>query len=151
MKVAILSKQEAIQADKQLQIHKEKDTDIFVISIVDPQNENPNFLSSKAQLNVKFKDNLTDPKSQHAVDLVDFISKIPKDNSFLVVHCEQGISRSAAVGLFAYVFHYGHAVKPLPSGGGYKAYPAKLGHNTFQSSLFYTILFGVMCGIITIC
>jgi len=51
----------------------------------------------------------------------------------------------------------GHAVKPLPfrhpwgAGGGYKAYPAKLGHKSIQSPLFYAVLFGVMYGIIHLC
>lgn len=111
MKVAVLSKQEAIQVDKQLQVYKDKDTDIFVISIVDPQNENPKFLSAKAQLNMKFTDtnnnSQSSPQLEDAIEIINFINHIPKENSFLIVHCEQGISRSAAVGLFAYAFHYG--------------------------------------------
>ena len=49
------------------------------------------------------------------------------------------------------LYFTGHAVKPLPSGGGYKAYPAKLGQKTIQSPLFYAVFFSVMCGIIPLC
>jgi predicted protein tyrosine phosphatase len=111
MEVAILSKKEAYQAGKDFLIAK-PDRDIYVISIVDPQNENPTFHASTCTLNLKFSDTsdpykASAPNMQHAQKIVQFVNDIPTENSFLVVHCEQGISRSATVGLFAHAFHYG--------------------------------------------
>lgn len=107
MEVAILSKQEAINADKCLS----PDNNVYFISIVDTKNENPKFQSAVQQLNLKFNDlnndSLTAPNWDDAIRITEFVSEIPKGFNLLVVHCEQGISRSACVGLFAYAFHYG--------------------------------------------
>lgn len=92
----------------------------LVISITDPKQDLPNIRHPAKILRLAFydiEDNITEPRfanfrfnETHATDIINYLELHHKEDKKynLIVHCEAGVSRSAAVALFAHNYTKAH-------------------------------------------
>lgn len=92
----------------------------IVISITDPKQVLPNIAQPADLLRLAFfdiDDSLSEPRfadfkfnDDHAQSIIDYLETHHKKNEDLnlIVHCEAGVSRSAAVALFAHNYTKAH-------------------------------------------